>query len=122
MARPKKPRVICEYPKITGFRPYSDYAETIELNFDEYEAFRLIDKLEYTQEECAKQMKVARSTVAAIYDSAREKIANAIVYGKAINFHGGDIELCKYHSTCCGRCGQKDCIACGKCGKNLSDI
>ena len=54
MARPKKPRIICSYPGVMGFRPFGTYAETIDLTFDEYEAFRLIDKLGYSQQECAK--------------------------------------------------------------------
>lgn len=115
LARPRKHRCICEYPKVMGFQPFGDYAETVEITFDEYEAFRLIDKLKYSQEECARQMNVARSTIALIYESARSKIADAIVYGKAINIHGGHVELCPYHSTCCGRCGQKDCDKCGHC-------
>lgn len=117
MARPKKPRIICSYPGVIGFRPFGTYAETIDLTFDEYEAFRLIDKLGYSQQECAKQMCVARSTVTNIYESARNKIAEAIIYGKAINFHGGDVEMCRYHTICCGKCGQNDCGECGRCQK-----
>lgn len=115
MARPRKHRCICEYPKSLEFAPFGGYAEVIDLTFDEYEAFRQIDLLKYSQEECSKQMNVARSTVTAIYESARTKIADAIVNGKALHIHGGDVELCPYHSTCCGRCGQKDCDACGHC-------
>ena len=67
MARPRKSRRLCEFPRVLGFRPYGDSLGSVELSFDEYEAFRLIDDLKLSQEECAKQMKVARSTVAAIY-------------------------------------------------------
>lgn len=115
MARPKKMRCICEYPKSMGFRPFGDYADTVSLSFDEYEAFRLIDKLKFSQEECARQMAVARSTVASIYESARTKIADAVINGKALEIHGGDVQLCPNHSTCCGRCGQRDCDSCGHC-------
>lgn len=115
MARPKKMRCICEYPKSMGFRPFGDYADTVSLSFDEYEAFRLIDKLKFSQEECARQMAVARSTVASIYESARYKIADAVINGKALEIHGGDVQLCPNHSTCCGRCGQRDCDSCGHC-------
>lgn len=117
MARPRKSRRLCEFPRVLGFRPYGDSLGSVELSFDEYEAFRLIDDLKLSQEECAKQMKVARSTVAAIYKSAREKIAEAIVYGKTLTFRAGGVELCQYHSECCGRCGQRDCAACRKCAK-----
>ena len=115
MARPRKMRCICAYPKSMEFRPFGEYAETVDLNFDEYEAVRLIANMKFSQEECAKQMDVARSTVAAIYESARTKIADAIVNGKALVIHGGDVELCPNSSTCCGRCGQRDCDACGHC-------
>ena len=77
----------------------------------------MIDTLEYTQEECARQMNVARSTVASIYESARSKIADSIVHGKAINIHGGDVTLCPYSSLCCGNCGKKDCKNCDRCPK-----
>ena len=49
---------------------------------DEYEAVRLIDLLGLTQEECAAQMNVARTTVQAIYDSAREKLARMLAEGR----------------------------------------
>lgn len=112
MARPKKSRYICAFPKIMEFRPFGEYAEVVDLSFDEFEAMRLIDHMNFSQEECAKQMVVARSTVTAIYDSARKKIADAMVNGKVIAIHGGDVELCPRHGNCCGRCGQNKC---GKC-------
>lgn len=112
MARPRKPRRICAYPDIMGFRPFGDYADVVDLALDEYEVMRLMDTLNYSQEECAKQMDVARSTVAAIYESARLKTADAIINGKSLVIHGGDVELCRSNSTCCRRCGQKACVDC----------
>ena len=112
MARPRKPRRICAYPDIMGFRPFGDYADVVDLTLDEYEVMRLMDTLSYSQEECAKQMDVARSTVAAIYESSRLKTADAIINGKSLVIHGGDVELCRSSSTCCRRCGQKACVDC----------
>lgn len=112
MARPKKNRCICSFPKILEFRPFGDYAESVDLSFDEYEVIRLIDHMNFSQEECSKQMDVARSTVAAIYESARKKIADAIINGKALEIRGGDVELCPSHGNCCGRCGQNKCGNC----------
>lgn len=112
MARPKKNRCICAFPKIMEFRPFGEYADVIEMSFDEYEAFRLIDHLKFSQEECAKQMDVARSTVTSIYENARTKIADAIINGKALVFHGGDVELCPSHGNCCGQCGKNECGNC----------
>ena len=113
VARPKKLRRICAYPKVMGFRPFGDYAEVVDLTFDEYEVMRLMDTLGYSQEECAIQMDIARSPVASIYNSARAKTADAIIYGKSLVIHGGDIELCKGSSTCCGKCGKTACKDCG---------
>lgn len=112
MARPKKSRCICSFPKIPEFRPFGDYADTVNLHFDEYEVIRLIDHQGFTQEECAKQMDVARSTIASIYESARKKIADAIVNGKALAINGGDVELCPSHGNCCGSCGKNKCGNC----------
>lgn len=88
------------------------YAEAIDFSFDEFEAIRLIDYMGFTQEECAKQMFVARSTVASIYQSARSKVADAVVNGKALQIHGGDVQLCENHSVCCGQCGKENCSHC----------
>lgn len=112
MARPKKNRCICAFPKSMEFRPFGDYAETVDLSFDEYETIRLIDLKGFSQEECARQMDVARSTVASIYDSARKKVSDAIVNGKALQIYGGDVELCVNHGVCCGSCGKNRCDTC----------
>lgn len=112
MARPRKNRCICSFPKSMEFRPFGDYAETVDLSFDEYETLRLIDLKSFSQEECARQMDVARSTVASIYDSARHKVADAIVNGKALQIYGGDVQLCENHSVCCGDCGKNNCPTC----------
>ncbi len=126
MARPKKNRRICSFPKVMGFRPFGDYAEVVNLTFDEYEVMRLMDTLGYSQQECSVQMDIARSTVAAIYDSARAKTADAIIYGKSLVIHGGDIELCKGSGNCCGKCGKTACKDCGhgtssRCKSNAAD-
>lgn len=112
MARPIKLRTICSYPQIMELRPLGSYAETVDLTFGEYEAMRLIDVLKYSQEECARQMGLARSTVSAIYDSARSKTSDSIINGKALAIHGGNVELCRYHTRCCGKCGKSVCSKC----------
>ena len=70
---------------------------------DEYEAVRLIDLLGLTQEECAAQMNVARTTVQAIYDSAREKLARMLAEGRPLAVQGGTYDLCGQAEHCCGR-------------------
>ena len=111
MARPTKRRRICGLPPTQSFRPCAGKSlETIELTIDEYEAIRLIDHLDLSQEDCAAQMNVARTTVQAIYDSARRKLADMLVNGKQLNICGGSYDLCPYGETCCGKdCGRRRC-------------
>ena len=90
MPRPKRNRRISGYPDYWNFSPEGPtHPETLLLTLDEYETIRVIDFLRMTQEECAAQMGVSRSTVTSIYDSARSKLADAIVNGKRIRITGG---------------------------------
>ena len=94
MPRPQKCRKICCYPDHWSFAPDSEQAaETISLTLDEYETIRLIDYENMTQEQCASAMEVARTTITAIYDSARKKIADAIINGKRLVISGGNYRL-----------------------------
>lgn len=120
MARPIKPRRICRMPQTVEFSP--DNKEQIckvELAVDEYETIRLIDYLGLTQEECAVQMNVARTTVQAIYDCARKKIADILINGKSLLITGGCYDVCGNSKTCCGKdCPEKTCRAmCCKSGE-----
>ena len=76
------------------------------MSVDEYETIRLIDQMGFTQEECAVQMNVARTTVQGIYNDARKKLADALVNGKSLIIRGGDYTLCdsKEETCACGGC------------------
>ena len=75
MPRPKKYRRICALPRCSSFGPLEGAADgRVEMAVEEYEAIRLIDLLGCTQEECAAQMGVARSTVQQVYDTARRRL------------------------------------------------
>lgn len=94
MARPKKCRRICGLPDYWSFVPENEHdCGTIELSLDEFESIRLIDYQKLTQEECARAMNVARTTVTAIYESARHKMADALVNGKRLLLKGGTYQL-----------------------------
>lgn len=100
VARPKKNRRVCGFPNHAHFGPKEcECYKSISMAIDEYESIRLIDYEGLTQEECAEQMNVARTTVQAIYVSARKKIAECIVMGKHLEISGGDVQLCE-HSDC----------------------
>lgn len=73
------------------------------MTVDEYETIRLIDLEGFTQEECAEQMKVARTTVQGIYGKARRKLAEALVDGKVLIIEGGQYRLCDDEGEGCGR-------------------
>lgn len=76
------------------------------MSVDEYETIRLIDLMGFTQEECAAQMNVARTTVQGIYNEARKKLADVLVNAKDLVIQGGDYTLCdsKEESCACGGC------------------
>ena len=90
MPRPKTCRRICSYPSYWSFAPEDGHCgETVQLMLDEYEAIRLIDHQKMTQEECAEAMGVSRATVTSIYESARTKLADALISGKQLRISGG---------------------------------
>ena len=94
MARPCKKRWVCSEPRCRRFGP-SDVsnAEEVILNLDEYECIRLIDYEGLEQEQCAVQMGVARTTVQAIYKSARRKLADSLVNARHLRIEGGDVVM-----------------------------
>ena len=80
------------------------------MGIDEYEVIRLIDWVGLTQEQCAAQINVARTTVTGIYDSARRKLADALIHGKRLVIEGGHIQACERSGTCghaCCHAGKK---------------
>ena len=95
MPRPNRCRRICSERLNSVFYPSVDNdLEGISLTLDEYEAIRLVDLEGYSHLECAKQMDISRSTVQEIYESAREKIASFIVYGRKLYIRGGNYQVC----------------------------
>lgn len=112
MARPRKHRRICSVPNQKQLNSFKKGENTVDITIDEFETVRLIDYVGLTQQECAKQMQVARSTITAIYDSARYKISDSLINHKSLNVEGGDFELCPNSKHCCGQCGKNRCGRC----------
>ncbi len=108
MPRPRKWRNVCSLPEITIFGPLDSPINTIniiKMTIEEYETIRLIDLEGFTQEACASQMNVARTTVQGIYSEARKKVAESLVNGKVLKIEGGDYKLCDgYAKSCRGVC------------------
>lgn len=107
MPRPQKHRLVCARPGCTRFSPSQGGGQAISMAFDEYEVIRLIDFEGLTQEQCAQQMEVARTTVQAIYAGARKKLAQCIVEGCPLHIGGGNVRFCEHRGQSCGRGCQK---------------
>ena len=106
MARPMKWRRVCSLPESNRFGSLdlpADVENHLNMTVDEYETIRLIDLEGFTQEECAKQMNIARSTVQGIYMEARKKLAESLVNGKMLLIEGGEYRLCEDLGDGCGR-------------------
>ncbi len=86
------PRIKCQQtiegiPQITYYKPAGiplHQMDEIILELDEYEAIRLADLDGTYQEDAAKKMNISRQTFGRIIKSAHNKIAEALILGKAI--------------------------------------
>ncbi|MGD9605279.1 MAG: DUF134 domain-containing protein [Bacilli bacterium] len=111
MPRPTKWRKVCCLPDYNKFGPIDfpiNNNEIIKMTVDEYETIRLIDLEGFTQEECSKQMNVARTTVQSIYYEARKKLADSLVNNRVLLIEGGSFLLCDGLGNGCGRgCRRK---------------
>lgn len=100
MARPCKKRRICQKPGFISFGPEpASGRPAITMTLEEYECLRLLDYEGLTQEECAAQMLVARTTVQAIYASARKRLTAALVEGRPLHVNGGNYAFCEEISS-----------------------
>lgn len=128
MSRPPKCRTVEFVPQLTYFKPtgvpVKELTEVV-LSIEELEAIRLKDIICLEQEACAERMGISRPTYCRILCSARQKIAEALICGKAIRVEGGHFRmaLIRYQCQECGHqweqecrplpeCTQKACPAC----------
>ena len=101
MARPKKERVICSSPRYRYFCPMPDsLSESLLVQADEYEVLRLHDLEHLSQAEVAAQMLISRPTVASLLASAHQKLADAIVNGKAVSIEDCGCMVCEIGAAC----------------------
>jgi predicted DNA-binding protein (UPF0251 family)/predicted Fe-Mo cluster-binding NifX family protein len=94
--RPKSCRRVGVQPNVDYFKPRGvpvSMLEEVVLTVDEFEAIRLADLEGHYQEEAAVRMNVSRPTFGRIIESARRKIAEALVQGKALRIEGGKVEV-----------------------------
>ncbi|MCK5300077.1 MAG: DUF134 domain-containing protein [Candidatus Aenigmarchaeota archaeon] len=96
MPRPRRCRRISCCPEVTYFKPAGVRMRFLSENIltvDEFEAVRLKDLESFGQDESAVKMNISQPTFHRLVISARKKIADAIVNGKAIRIDGGNFEF-----------------------------
>jgi predicted DNA-binding protein (UPF0251 family)/predicted Fe-Mo cluster-binding NifX family protein len=96
MSRPCKCRRIYFMPGVTYFKPAGIPMRFLEencLSLEEMEAVRLRDLEHLEQVEGARQMNISRLTYQRVLASARRKIADSLLSGKALRIEGGNYEL-----------------------------
>lgn len=106
MPRPCKCRLINADPQFFCFKPRGipfDVLLEVELGLDEFEAIRLADLEGLYQTDAAKQMGVSQATFGRVLASARRKIADAIINGKALTIQGGKV-MRKGRTFTCDAC------------------
>jgi len=89
-----QPNVI--YFKPAGV-PICDLEE-VTVTLDELEALRLADLEGMYQEQAANNMKVSRATFGRIVETARRKVAEGLIYGKALRLEGGTVVVKQTHT------------------------
>jgi predicted DNA-binding protein (UPF0251 family) len=90
-------------PGVTFFKPAGiplKFLEEVQLTVEEAEAIRLKDLEGLEQEAGADKMNVSRPTFQRILASARQKIADALLNGKAIRIEGGNFEISPLRFRC----------------------
>jgi len=83
-------------PEVTYFKPAGVPLRLLDENvvtLDELESLRLADLQGLYQEEAAQTMEISRPTFARIVESARRKVADALIHGKALRLEGGAVAL-----------------------------
>jgi len=100
---------------------------SIELSVDELEALRLADLKNMYQDAAAEKMGVSRQTFGNIVKSARKKVADAIINGKALKIVSRGLSYSD-SIRCCRGCGMiwrkavEKQAACPTCESTNSDI
>lgn len=105
-------RFVGWHPNVSLFKPAgvpADKFEWVVLSLDEVEALRLADLNGQYQELAAEQMKISRATFARIVESARRKVADALVHGKALQIQTEPGLQPPPPATAPGVCNRRGC-------------
>jgi uncharacterized protein len=103
MVRPQKCRTVSALPDVTYFKPAGIPLRDLEevcLSVEEAEALRLKDLEGLEQEQGAEKMNISRPTFQRVLASARQKVADALLNGKAIRIEGGNFQVIPVTPSC----------------------
>jgi predicted DNA-binding protein (UPF0251 family) len=106
--------------------------QEVALSVDEFEALRLADLEGLYHDRAAERMAVSRATFGRIVETARRKVADALVRGKALKIGGGVVAWAGMRHFACESCGHQwslpggagrpeACPACGSAGFRRTD-
>jgi len=131
---PRRPiqRLVTSLPPAELFKPAGvpmRRLETVELTVDELEAMRLVDHEGLSHEEAAHYLGVSRQTAGRVVESARRKVADALLGGKALAIGGGAYRVA-VAARCCEDCGARWAVgedteadeACPVCGSTRTGV
>jgi len=103
MSRPVKCRRVCFLPGVTYFKPAGipmRFLSEVCLSLEEAESIRLKELENLDQKQCAEHMNISRPTFQRVLASARKKVADALLNGKAIRIAGGNYGDVALHLIC----------------------
>jgi len=92
-------------PGVTYFKPAGiplRFLDEIRLSVEEAESIRLKDLEGLQQVEAAQKMGVSRATFQRVLSSARRKVADALLRGKAVRIEGGSFQVADVGHCCRG--------------------
>jgi predicted DNA-binding protein (UPF0251 family) len=120
--RPRSPRIVGAQPVAPLFKPGGVRARSqVRLGDDEFEAIRLADLERMQQAQAARRMGVSRQTFGRVLGSARRKVAEALVHGRALRIDfspGAAGAQPPLHGTGC----SADPARCARCGEELVQL
>lgn len=102
MPRRKRLRKVVSPPDFKSFSPIGAKSakEAVDLLYEEYEALKLADYRMMNHQEAAVLMGISRPTFARIYETARRKIALALVESREIRSVYGNAVFDKHWYEC----------------------
>jgi len=103
MSRPRKCRRVTHLPQVNYFKPAGipmRVLDEVVLSVEEAEAIRLKDLERLEQEQGAERMNISRPTFQRVLVSGRQKMADALLNGKAIRIEGGSFEIAPGRFRC----------------------